>query len=195
MKWHRKCCVPKWRRAAWKCESLSNCRGIHRHILILVDAWLELTSFSSSPKPQEPCQMGNNGGGLETLPLWVRSAPLAFSLSNRIGPHFNDTTGFWRLFEAVRYSACARQVYCWDVTQRKCSSTPLLSCCLPKIGIIPAAQPPSQCHSSFKWPNVRKRSGPGSELCGWSPTGQVSFCSVSFDTGHVMVCCSSACIP
>lgn len=119
--------------------TLCNCCGIHRHILILVDARLELTSFSPSPKPREPCQMGNNGGGLDILPLWVRSAPLAFSLSNRIGPHFNDTTGFWRLLEAVRYSACARQVHCWDVTQRKCSSTPELSCCLPKIGIIPAA--------------------------------------------------------
>lgn len=54
---------------------------------------------------------------------------------------------------------------------------------------------PSQCHSSFKWPNVRKRSGPDSELCVWSPPGQVSSCSVSFDAGHVMVWCSSACIP
>lgn len=93
----------------------------------------------------------------------------------------------------------SRPVFCSSSAEmfhwQKCSPTPERSCCLPKIGIIPAARPPSQCHSSFKWPDVRERSSPGSEPCVSSNGAGSCFCSVFFDAGHIMVFCSSACAP
>lgn len=108
-------------------------------------------------------------------------------LSSRIGLHFIDATGFQCLLEAARYSARARQVLCWDVQLRKCCSTLQISCCLLKLGIIPAALPSSQCHPSFKWPTVMKRSGPGSDT--WSQTRKILLSALSCNAvrGHAVL--------
>lgn len=128
--------------------------------VFLVDALGKLAPSRPSPWPQEPCQLGNSSEDLDRLPLCALTSTglLSLALCGGLFPVWSDWAaiewhnclpvpgGGWLAFCSCQTGPPLRRLT--GKISHQCSFTSQISCCLPKIRIITAAHPASQCHLS-----------------------------------------------